>query len=792
MKKSKYTRRDFIKTTSAVSLGCIAALPDIYSENQIVKEARFGTLDPNIFLDPGNDYRGVPFFFFNDDIDSKEAVRQLKEIHKAGWGKVLPRRYSGLMNPVYGKTWNNTFHEIIKTCKELNMKVFIQEVDKNAWYSAPPTPIPGMKDKYRNKFIIRRNENEDPAENEILLLHNGGYKYFQHTSYPQKGYENSFCYLDLLDKDTVDSYLSALFSFLDKEFGNELGKTIEAIWIAEPHITIGNPSTHDTRPWTPKLNEIFLDEWGYPLIENIPKLFEDTDDFQKVRYHYWRTLSRLLTESYTRTMQNWSNKYNIKLTGHLMGEDTFVSQLQYSVNIMPHFEYMDIPGIDHLTMDLYWPTGDPFIFTPKLASSVANQLGKKEVLAEMYGCSDMGNSFEDRKTVFQWLGIMGVNYRNYHGAFYSMRGMRKRKFPVNLNYQQPYWSKNKVIADFAARLSYLLKQGNYKADILVINSIESYYTDGRISRKLSKVVDPIQRNLVDLSHNLLKIHRGFDYGDETIISKYGAIRDNAVVIGEMSYKVVVLPSVKTLRKSTLKLLTGFLDAGGLIISTGDLPETIDAEPYTEIDSFNKRLRKVENKPDTLQSELSKLAPADILINSNNNLSAEKIWVHERILDDGTLFFLTNTSAEDTVDTEIRIKGSGKLEHWNLESGRIESIPQTAKGNYRSTTYRFVPGGSYTIFLNSTSPQGTVVPAKERTVAEIPVNDFKVRREDPNSLTLDFCRYHKGDKNWSELLPVQGVQDILSAEKYSGPVNLRFDFMIRNSSDSLCSCDRRGR
>lgn len=487
------SRRDFIKTTGTVSLGCFTVLPGILSNIPEGPRASLGKLNPKEFLNPGAEHRGVPFLFFNDDIDAEEAVRQLREMHENGWGKVLPRRYGGLMNPVYGKTWNKAVHEIIKAAKKLGMKVFLQEADKNAWYSAAPTEIPGMKDEYRNKYLIKRNADEEPAKNEILILNDGQYNYYQHTAYPRQGWEGSFCYLDLLDKNTVDSYLSALFSFLDNEFGPDLGKTIEAIWVAEPHITMGNPRSHDTLPWTPKLNDIFLAEWGYPLVENVPKLFEDIGDYQKVRYHYWRTLSRLVLRSYSETMQQWSHKYNLKFTGHLMGEDSFVSQLQYSVNIMPHYEYMDIPGIDHLTMDTYWPTGDPFIYTPKMASSVANQMGKKEVLAEMYGCSDLGNSFEDRKNVFQWLAVLGINYRNYHGAFYSMRGERKRKYPVNLNYQQPYWSRNKFIADFAARLSYLLKQGKYKADVLVLNSIESYYLEGKIARKLSKVIVPIQK-----------------------------------------------------------------------------------------------------------------------------------------------------------------------------------------------------------------------------------------------------------------------------------------------------------
>ncbi len=715
----------------------------------------------------------MPLFFFNDDIDPGEAARQVQAMHQAGWGKVMPRRYEGLMAPAYGEAWNKAVHEVIKVCRELGMKVFLQEADKNAWYSATPTAIPGMKDEYRNKFLIKRNAEEKPDDHEILILHQGKYSYYQHTAYPKKGWENSFCYLDLLDKEVIDSYLSALFSFLDKEFGDEFGKTIEAIWVAEPHIMMGNPSSHDCLPWTPKLDAIFQSEWGYPLIDNIPRLFEDIDDFQKVRYHYWRTLSDLVLHSYSETMQKWCRKYHLKFTGHLMGEDSFVSQLQYSVNVMPHFEYMDIPGIDHLTMDTYWPTSDPFIFTPRMASSVANQMGKKEVLAEMYGCSDSGNSFEDRKRVFQWLAVLGINYRNYHGAFYSLRGMRKRKYPVNLNYQQPYWGKNKFIADYSARLSWLLTQGIYKADVLVLNSIESYYPEGKIERKLSKTIVPLQRDLIELSHNLLKIHRGFDYGDETILSKYGTIKDGAVAVKEMSYKVVIVPSVRTLRKTTMELLNKFLDAGGAVISAGDLPDTIEGEPNAALNAFNRRLVKIENNLKALQSGLDKLLPPDIL--AEGQLS-DMIWVHGRILDNGQLYYLTNTSREQTIGAKIRIRGTGRLENWNLENGKTETISQITKGDYITTDYRFAPGGSLVLFHNSAEPQKTVVSKPEEIMAKIPVNNFAVTRKDPNSLTLDFCRYHNGDGNWSDLLPVQGVQDMLTKENYNGTINLQFEFV----------------
>jgi hypothetical protein len=55
--------------------------------------------------------------------------------------------------------------------------------------------------------------------------------------------------------------------------------------------------------------------------------------------------------------------------------------------------------------------------------------------------------------------------------------------------------------------------------------------------------------------------------------------------------------------------------------------------------------------------------------------------------------------------------------------------------------------------------------------------FSVRRRDPNALTLDICRFRKGDAPWSAPAPVLAVQDLLEHEAYHGPVTLRFDFRV---------------
>ena len=130
MKDSHLSRREFMAAAATLSSAGLA-VPDLEvgSEGELSglagaepgpsRKGRAGSLDAKVFLDPGAEYRGVAFFFLNDEIEPEEAVRQTEAMHRAGWGRVLPRRYAGLLHPSYGKQWNKAVHEIIQAAKKL-------------------------------------------------------------------------------------------------------------------------------------------------------------------------------------------------------------------------------------------------------------------------------------------------------------------------------------------------------------------------------------------------------------------------------------------------------------------------------------------------------------------------------------------------------------------------------------------------------------------------------------------------------------------------------------------------
>ena len=733
------------------------------------------------FKDPEIGYRGVTLWMLNDKLEKQEAIRQLESFYHAGWGAVITRTFMGLRTRYLSEEWMSITEEVIKKAKELGMKVWLQEADKNA-AGYMPTGIPGMEEEFRNLIIIRKHKNAQIDSSERVLSIYGDYVFCEKKVIPPGDWKNLLCVLDLLNPETVTTYLEKAYKPLLR-FKDEFGHTVEAIWVDEPLIKVAQGIT-PALPWTKDFPTLFKERWGYSILEHIRSLFSEEGEFIKIRHHYWRLLTDIFKESYFHQVYDWCEKNNVRFSGHLMGEDTFFRQITSSGACMSYYEFMGIPGIDFLTADLTWPGGDPFLLPPKQCSAVAHQLSKKEILCEMYGVSSQGITFETRKQIADWLMVLGISYRCYHGSFYSMRGRRKRYYPPHLSYQQPYWRYNRLIADYFSRVSYMLRQGEYYADTLVIYPVESaqcIFVDGEETQQIRR----LNESLVKLTNNLMDIKRSFDYGDESILEKYGRIEGNSIVVGNMYYRVIIMPSMITLRKSTFDLLTEFISNGGMVISVGDLPSRIDGELSEDIDILNRKVTIADNTRKALEGLLDSYLPEELDILSEDGARIRDIWVHHRRVEPGQLFYLVNVNKTDTYEVVLKVPGKGRLEMWRLEDGEIEVLPQFQDKEYLLTRLVFYPGSSYMLFLNENElPMNLPEERLEIKQTVSLKNSYKVKRHDPNSITLDFCRYKKGDGDWSKTLPVIGIQELLSDERYNGPVSLQFEFFCKDKPGSI--------
>ena len=155
----------------------------------------------------------------------------------------------------------------------------------------------------------------------------------------------------------------------------------------------------------------------------------------------------------------------------LRGEDSLMEQTRWIGAAMPHYEYMHWPGIDKLGRHIEQ------LVVVKQVSSVVDQFEKEHSFSEVFGCIGQHANFFHRKWIADWQAALGISFVNHHLSLYSMRGERKRDYPANLFYQQPWWEEEKEFGDYIGRLSYAVSKGKRKVDILVVHPMGSVWSE---------------------------------------------------------------------------------------------------------------------------------------------------------------------------------------------------------------------------------------------------------------------------------------------------------------------------
>lgn len=727
------------------------------------------------FKNPGKEYRAIPFWSWNDKLISQDLIAQAKEFKEKGIGGFFMHSRVGLETEYMGEEWLKCIEDVVKASKEIDIDPWLYDEDR--WPSgfaggkvaekvgdegrAKVLAMKILKDInelkgdeiaiYKAKIIgerifsLEKIENKDinlsPDESLIAL-----YRFIA----PKTDWYNGDSPPDNLNPKSVNAFIKTTHEVYYERLKDEFGKTIKGIFTDEPNIYPylwgGGFDTEYVLPYTDIFPEFFKEKRGYDFWEIAPYVFLNGEKSIKARYDFWRTISELFVESYTKQISDWCKEHNILFTGHFLEENIFPHIILCSGSIMPHYEYLDIPGIDILTEVRYE------FLTVKQASSVANQLGKEKVISETYGCTGWEFTFEGQKHVGDWQYALGVNIRCQHLFLYSLRGCRKRDYPPSFNHN-PSWEYQNIVEDYFARLSYILTLGNPIRDILLIHPIESSWCE--FNGKDKSIPKERGEEFQNIISALLGIHYDFDLGDESIIEKYGRVdkEKKEFIVGKAKYKVVILPQMLTLRKSTISLLLEFLDNDGKVILLEPLPEYIEGEENKDL------LDKLISHPNiiilkgrkTLTENIENILPRRISIRDVVGQEVEQFLYMERIFNGKKIFFIVNNDREKGYDVDIYLHGEGRIEEWDPFTGEIRDVFSMFTEGYQHIRVKFAPAESKLYVMY---PGETIRIKKPKEVKKTIYLEptFEVERLDPNILTLDTCQYKIGGE-WSEEIPI---------------------------------------
>lgn len=559
------------------------------------------------FQNPGVSYRGKPFWAWNGKLQREELFRQIDILEEMGFGGFFMHSRVGLETEYLGEEWFALTNECADYGEGKGMQAWLYDEDR--WPSGTAGGLATIEEAYRASFLkmtaigAEQFTAELWKENPIAVfacilsgccyqkarrlregeLPRAGETVLKFTVIPAQCREvyNGYTYLDTMNREAVEHFIQLTHEAYAVHCGGRIGRGIQGIFTDEPHrgavfSEFSGGSKH-ALPYTPALFPEFKTRFGYSLTEFLPELFllKEGQKLSKVKWDYMELCQQLFLENYAEPIQKWCGEHQMLFTGHVLHEDSLTAQTMMQGSLMRFYEYMDIPGVDVLFEDnrCWWIV--------KQAVSAARQMGKPQVLSELYGCSGWNVSLEGYKAMGNWQAFFGINFRCPHLCWYTMKGEAKRDYPASIFFQASWYREYRAVEDYFSRIHVFLDELEPECSLLVVYPIESVWAriyagafDGMVAADPD--INRLEMEFQELFYGLAGHGIEFDYGDEGLLAAHGRVEQQELILGACRYRKILVAGMDTIRSSTLVLLEEFQQNGGQVIFAGNVPDYVDA------------------------------------------------------------------------------------------------------------------------------------------------------------------------------------------------------------------------
>jgi len=748
------------------------------------------------FRAPGSQYRGKPFWAWNGKLEPEELRRQIREMHRMGLGGFFMHSRVGLATPYLSDEWFVCIDACVDEARRLGMEAWLYDEDR--WPSGAAGGLVTRDPKHRLRCLkleeISTPEALEWTENTIAAfvarvegnkavsvrriprgklpkkLNGGGETILRFTvaTGGNSDWFNGYTYLDTLNPEAVRSFIEVTHEAYRRRCGDHFGKAIPGIFTDEPNfidMTDTAWAANDITAWTDNLPAVFQQRYGYDLIPHLPEIFYNCDGkaFTHARLNYHDCVTHLFVNSFARQIGEWCGQNGLAFTGHVLAEDTLSNQAALVGACMRFYEHMQAPGIDLLTQ--YARDYD----TAKQCASVARQLGRKWRLTETYGCTGWDFPLAGHKALGDWQVALGINLRCQHLFWYTMEGEAKRDYPASIGCQSPWWEHYAVVEDYFARVHAVMTRGAEARDLLVIHPIESMWALCKKDWPKDPEVLKFDKGFGEMRDALLAEHLDFDYGDEEMLSRLARVRRRgglALQVGEAAYRAVLVPPLKTMRATTLKLLKQFAAAGGTVVFMGEPAAFLDGKPSMTVQEFAAGCKKAPVKRKKLADAVSMTRRVSITDPNGREIAAALYLLREDV--EACYLFVCNTgqdsreldfnqdshvSQRELAFPEVVIRGGDAC-----KGTPVELDPAT--GKMWAAEAKKTPGGwEIHTSLSALGSRLFVIPKKRNIkaparrvladahAAALNPRAWKIELTEPNVLVLDRPRFRIGDRGW---------------------------------------------
>ena len=675
-------------------------------------------------------YQCIPFWSWNDELDEEGLCKQIEWMNENGVGGFFMHARGGLKTEYLGEKWFDCIKACSEKAEELGMEAYAY--DENGW----PSGFVGGK-------LLEDIENHD----QYLTFTTGAYDEKALVAYDMSGEKlvrvtkgdnclNVFVHYaastaDILNPEVVDKFIA----MTHEEYKKRDTYNLKGFFTDEPQYYRWGTS------FTKVLPAYFKETYGEDILDGLGLLFVEKEGYRAFRYKYWKAMQALMLNNFAKKVYDWCDENGYNLTGHYVEESCMGAQMWCCGGIMPFYEYEHIPGIDWLGRN----TGAAL--APRQVSSVAAQLGKRQILTETYGCCGWDVTPQELKEIAECQYVGGVNLMCQHLLPYTEHGQRKRDYPAHYSATNPWVRKNfKEFNDYFSYLGKTIAESDEAVNVATFHPMRStYFGYKRYEEAKGHGIRELEESLFKLTDELTQKQICFHYLDETLLAKYGKVENGKLILGKGEYEFIVFPKIYTMDKTSEKLLREFVNAGGRVLLTDEKPAYLEGEEF-DYDYLSTNVTWEE------------------IIAAQPYTAAQHPTVRTsyRVDKDGKKFIYAVNLGEDTV-VDFKVKGAKSFASYDILKDETTVI---------STKVPFDKGQSYLLYLSDETPV-------EKT-AKKPIHlgkEFTVCGAPQNYIFIDFMRYSLDGVNYSEPLHHMGIFDELLKKRYVGKLYLKYEVNV---------------
>ena len=589
------------------------------------------TLDPELFRNPGSEYRCAPFWAWNCGLDEDLLRREIGYMKEMGMGGFHMHTRCGMSVPYLSDAFMAKIRFCVEEARKQGMLAWLYDEDK--WPSGFAGGYVTKKEENRQCFVVFTPNAPEAADARVLARYEvaldpqgylASYRRLSENETPEEHvwyavekrsvpgpWFHFSGYVDTLNPSAIRDFIHITHDRYLEALGGDIGGICPAIFTDEPQMPKKTTLSRATDeqdvllPWTGDLEESYRAAYGESLLDRLPEIvWEQKDQVPLVRYRFFDHTTERFVSAFCDQIGAWCQRHGILMTGHMMSETTLESQTRSIGEAMRAYRAFTLPGVDQLC------DGHEFT-TLKQAASAAHQQGCPGVISELYGVTNWDFDFKGHKLQGDWQAALGVTVRVPHLYWCSMHGESKRDYPASIGHQSAWWREYPLIEDHFARVNTLMTRGRPLVRIGVIHPIESCWIAFGPDDMTGQKRWELDRKFAEITRWLLFNTLDFDFICESTLP--GLLRPGeAFTVGEMAYDAVIVPMCETMRRTTLEALASFRERGGRVIFLGSVPRCVDAVPSGDAEELARTCETLPWDLVRLNESLSPLREVRIL------------------------------------------------------------------------------------------------------------------------------------------------------------------------------------